>query len=173
MGLCGSGQGCGCSIRTLPATAGAINGTYPTVGVNGGGGFDNRWQVAIDENWTILVGRAASVTPWVSLSLGWGWDNYHPSWQAAQFRKIGDIVYLRGLLKNTDILVQGAWPGSVLGYLPEGFRPPSDLIMVSDANPNMHTRVDLRVDGTVNAIWPSGANPAYYGISGIEFSTTA
>ena len=83
-------------------------------------------------------------TPWTALAFGTGWSNVAGA-QAGQYRKVGDIVYMRGTIQcdNTATHTQ-------MAIMPSGFRPPSGLIfnvwafMGSGA-----LRVDLNPDGTL------------------------
>lgn len=59
---------------------------------------------------------AISDSGWINLTLNSGWSCQYNT-DVAQYRKIGNVVYLRGLLNAT----QSA--GQVIGTLPEGFRP--------------------------------------------------
>lgn len=60
----------------------------------------------------------AAPTPWVNLPFQNSWANYG-TYQTGTYRKVGDIVYLRGTLRPGAL---GA--GMVLFSLPAGFRPP-------------------------------------------------
>lgn len=53
---------------------------------------------------------------WINLSLNSGWSCPYNT-DVVQYRKIGNVVYLRGLLNATQAA------GQVIGTLPEGFRP--------------------------------------------------
>lgn len=53
---------------------------------------------------------------WINLTLNTGWTCQYNT-DIAQYRKIGNVVYLRGLLNATQAA------GQVIGTLPEGFRP--------------------------------------------------
>jgi hypothetical protein len=112
--------------------------------------------------------RIAS-TPWTSFPFAAGYDNYedaHPGngFQRVQFRKIGDIVYLRGDIHKAD---HAAIPNAaLLGTLPVGFRPPARM------------RFTVHPSGTIIDVLPTGdvvsfVNPTdYQFLDGIFFSTS-
>lgn len=78
------------------------------------------WGIPI----TNEVNRLTDLTKpstWLALTLLNGWLNF-PGGQAIQYRKIGDIVYVRGQVKPGTI---GA--GTALFTLPVGFRPPTTI----------------------------------------------
>lgn len=60
-------------------------------------------------------------TGWISLPLANGWVDYGSPYPPAAFRKIGGIVYVRGLLKNGTVT-----NNTVMANLPAGFRPAFD-----------------------------------------------
>jgi len=57
-------------------------------------------------------------TPWVNVTYQNGWLDYTGGYSPVQYRKVGDIVYVRGVMK------QGAL-NNVAFTLPVGFRPPT------------------------------------------------
>lgn len=61
-----------------------------------------------------------SVTAFVNL-----WENFGGVWAGAAYRRIGNIVHLRGLVRGPGNL------GGAMFYLPVGFRPTTDLLLVS------------------------------------------
>lgn len=107
------------------------------------------------------LGRASSV-PWISPPGLNGWNNYGAPWQTCQYRKVGDIVQIRGL-------VAGGTIGLAVFNLPAGFRPPGQLLWATDTNPNAHGRLEVETGG--NVIARTGSN-TYFSIN-CQFSTTA
>jgi hypothetical protein len=75
-----------------------------------------------------VAGDVVGATPWTAFPFAAGYNDYedsHPGdgHQRVQYRKIGDIVYIRGLIHREN---HGAIPGGALfGTLPPGFRPPA------------------------------------------------
>ena len=121
-------------------------------------------------------------TAWTSLPLGAGWSLYGGGYTPPQYRKIGDVVTLRGLAHSTTSAL-------LIGTLPAGYRPPGNLMGVVWATWGASTpyraalRLDVFTDGTVrfDASWylSSGTtNPAptafeHVNLDGISFSVTA
>jgi hypothetical protein len=77
----------------------------------------------IDEVWTDAVVDTLTVmtpTPWVAPALLNGWVNAGGVIQVAQYRKIGDRVFVRGEVKNGS-------NNTPVFQFPVGFRPPASL----------------------------------------------
>lgn len=55
-------------------------------------------------------------TGWKTLNLSSGWSNPYGN-DVAKYRKIGNVVYLRGLINGTAVA------GNTIATLPEGYRP--------------------------------------------------
>lgn len=85
------------------------------------------WPVtdAVNLNTTDIAAlkSATAVGAWVDFSFQNGWIN-DPGTQSCQYRKIGDIVYLRGRCKGGAI-------SSVITTFPVGFRPPANIDMTT------------------------------------------
>jgi hypothetical protein len=156
MALCGS-YNCGCALTVTPNVTGAINGAYPSLTLTGGGEQKSPWDLTLDGNWA----AAAIPGPWITPGFAGTWTNYGSGWQACQYRKVGDRVYLRGL-------VAGGVINNPIFILPVGFRPPATVIFSSETNPNAHARIDVQSDGSVVPVFGSNT---YVSISGIWFST--
>lgn len=91
------------------------------------------------------------------------WANYDPAWQTAGFRRLGDVVELRGMVRSNGA---GAVTASTIFTLPVGSRP-----RFRDAWPTY--------GGISITVWPTGAvqyeganNPAYVGLSTVRFSVS-
>jgi hypothetical protein len=80
------------------------------------------------------------VPAWIPFSYSTGWSNYGPPFNPGQYRKIGDEVYLRGLLNQ----VPGA--GGTVMQLPVGYRPAGQNIAAQLASTGM-ARYDIQTDG--------------------------
>lgn len=74
-------------------------------------------------------------TPWTALPLASGWVDFGGGNQPAQYRKVGDDVQLRGLVKRTSTSV-AAGVASDIGNLPAGFRAPTHLIHTVISKPS-------------------------------------
>lgn len=109
----------------------------------------------------VLAGQWKTVpgdTGWVNLTLLNGWVVYDNSYgpngysglaTAPLLRKIGSIVYLRGLIRSGTL-------GSVICVLPAGYRPGVKLLIAADRDTISHTRVDIEPGG--NVIHAGGSN---------------
>jgi hypothetical protein len=113
-----------------------------------------------------LTDLLSTVTPtaWTAVTFQNSWANYGSGWQTAQYRKIGDIVYLRGL-------IAGGASATTAFTLPVGFRPPSSLLFAVDKETLTHGRLDVLSSGNVAPSWLAGSS-AYFGLDGIQFSVT-
>lgn len=64
--------------------------------------------------WVSLVGD----TGWVTPTLLNGWVAYGGSYRTVQYRRLNNVVYVRGMMKGGTVT-----PGTVIFNLPAGFRP--------------------------------------------------
>ena len=99
-----------------------------------------------------------NATPWTALTLTAPWVNYGLGWTTAGIRRIGDIVYVRGL-------IGGGTVGAPIATLPVGFRPALNAPLGSgqiDYGAGYQTaRVDVKSSGVIIAYWNSGAAAGY------------
>lgn len=113
------------------------------------------------------------VVPWTPMVLINGWTNFGTFFDAA-YRKVGDIVEVRGVVKNTVSLTAGG--SSDVSVLPVGFRPPRWSMLSSSiqiATTYLVIRVDVVADGTIR-LYPSATGvPNYASLDSIRFSVTA
>lgn len=77
----------------------------------------------VRDNLLYLKGDAA----WTAPALSGTWVNYGSSNEVAGYRRIGDLVYLRGLIKSGTI-------ATTAFTLPAGYRPAADLIFAVASN---------------------------------------
>jgi hypothetical protein len=105
--------------------------------------------------------------PWIAPSFVNGWRNYGSGFVAAGYRKIGDIVYFRGLLQG------GASP-SVAFTLPAGYLPPGTIVAIGVGdNTSANGRIDINTAGAVTIqSGPTGA-AGYLSLDSVQFSVTA
>ncbi|MCB1158427.1 MAG: hypothetical protein KDK45_13070, partial [Leptospiraceae bacterium] len=87
------------------------------------------------------------------------------SWQKCQYRKIGDIVYLRGLATKTS----GFAANDLILTLPSGFRPPSPIAFSSVVH--WVTPPSARVDVSSNGEVRVTSAATHVNLDGIIFST--
>lgn len=110
----------------------------------------------LDATDTALAARVttleANTTPsaWVDVSSFNGtWTNLDAAtFQRARYRKVGDIVYIQGLVKSGT-------SGTSVFTLPTGFRPPVALVFATDCASSAHARMDIEADGDVMVYAPS------------------
>lgn len=92
-------------------------------------------------------------------------------WQKAQYRIIGDIVYLRGLVSRSGwVNIEN---NTMIATLPVGFRPPIRVAFVTEPHNWLTTkhRVDVDREGRVIVAQTAGATP-HVSLDGIFFSVT-
>lgn len=106
------------------------------------------------------------VTPWTAPTLVNSWANFGGGFQEAQYRKVGDIVHLRGLIGG------GTAAPVTIFTLPVGFRPPATVLFSPVQNEGVYqsARIDVEPDGDVRA-FVTGND--FLSLSGISFSTLA
>jgi hypothetical protein len=117
-------------------------------------------DVTIDASGNIAF-NARVGTAWTSVTYNTGWVDYDATWNGAQYKKVGDLVFLRGLVKRTS----GA--ETIIFTLPAGFRPPK-YVMFPQLSNDALSRIDIYTDGTVNMLL--GSATSWVGLSGIVFS---
>jgi hypothetical protein len=66
-------------------------------------------------------------TAWTAVTYTNSWVDFGAGNQAVQYRKVGDMVQMRGLMKSGTI-------GLASFTLPSGFRPPAPLAMATVSN---------------------------------------
>lgn len=93
--------------------------------------------------------------PWVALALINGWSNYSNGYQLAQYRKVGDMVQVRGLIKNTGVTAP-----STFAVMAAGYRAPANLQFAQDGA-GSHAFVEVSSNGNFNLQGPSGAQAAF------------
>lgn len=122
---------------------------------------------------------SVAVTPWTNAPLVNGWANLStPPWRGAQYRKVGDIVYLRGLISRVSPLTPITF--LTIFTLPVGFRPLADEIF--SVNVGGATgygeyvgRCDVLQSGTVSVVIGVAAQNAhtYTSLAGVQFSVSS
>jgi hypothetical protein len=144
----------------------------------GGGGAEEVYIGSVDPGaaydlWIdTSVSGAQELTPaWINPTFQNGWEDYgYPGWERAGYRKIGDLVYLRGLVKR----VTGDLTQQPIFTVPAGYAPPAPLIfnVNSSATSYANTRFDVQSNGQV---YPNDTRAGYAGflsLSGVSWSVT-
>lgn len=105
-------------------------------------------------------GQSATIV-WISPTFANGWSNYGNYFDTAGYCKVGDVVYLKGLVK--------AGSGTIF-TLPAGYRPSKQrFFMVATGGSGSSLvpgRIDIASDGSVTFI--EGQN-GYVSLDGITF----
>jgi hypothetical protein len=91
------------------------------------------------------------------------WVNFGGSAQVAQYRKVGDVVEVRGVIKTGAL-------GNSAFTLPVGYRPPAAMSFATDAN-GAYGRVTVATTGTVTP--DIGAGVSTSTVINFRFSVTA
>jgi len=102
-------------------------------------------------------------TAWANLSFGSGWGNLGSGWQAGQYKKIGDMVFLRGFVVRTS------GSSARIATLPSGYRPPAPDRWAVTSDAGLHATIQVDTDGNIDVVVGSPDN--YMTLSGIVFST--
>lgn len=93
---------------------------------------------------------ALTPTAWTAVTFQNGWSNFGAGLQVAQYRKIGDVVEVRGV-------IGGGTSATVAFTLPVGFRPPATIAVPAAAAGNF-AMVNVAAAGTVAVTSPSGTS---------------
>lgn len=163
-------------MRLMPGTvtAGAYNNLVAagdnalifSAGIQGTGNLTIAPWAAATSGIKITNTGSMFTTNWTNPSFDSGWSNYASGYQPVQYKKVGDLVFLRGLATSGS----NAW-GTYRSIftLPVGYRPAYRLIFAQVANANVLVRLDIVADGRV--YWESGgAGSGWISLDGIVFS---
>lgn len=108
--------------------------------------------------------------PWIPFPFAAGWGHYLSTYTPCGYRRLGDMVFLRGLAKCDTAFGTGT-PTSLLGTLPAGYRPPGASIF----NPQCAggaLRMDINASGTLSNAVVVLTNGNWVSLEGISFSVT-
>jgi len=122
----------------------------------------------------VANGSLTDGTGWTDTGLSWGesgdWSDFGGSEQELQFKRVGDLVFLRGLVKTSATQSNP----TTIATLPAGYWPPAShryAALLYDGGVVTAERVDIRTDGEVilrAAVTNSASN--WVDLSGITFS---
>jgi hypothetical protein len=105
----------------------------------------------------------AALGGWVNVTFNTGWGNTGGGNQTCQYKKVGDLVFLRGLATRSS------GSATTMFTLPSGFRPASADRYPALTDSGGHAAVTIDASGNVAYL---GGSPAdYITVSGIVFST--
>ncbi len=82
---------------------------------------------------------------------GTTWANFAGGFQVGQYRKVGDLVFVRGLAKRT------AGTGTTIATLPAGYRPATYTQLFDSRASGGACRVDIDTGGNIVDIGDVGA----------------
>lgn len=135
------------SLTLFSTHQGSSNDAYMTVT----GGSQARGSIA-----TIILGAdrvaffAEMGDGWKSLSYtnsgGTTWTDYGGGWQVGQYKKVGDLVFVRGLGKRT------AGSGATIATLPSGYRPASYSQLFVTLTDGGVGRIDVGTGGDMSLV---------------------
>lgn len=94
---------------------------------------------------------------WNNINFAYGWNNYGPPFLDAQWKRIGDIIFLKGLVRRY------VGSSSVIGYLPEDIWPVKVAIMATLSGDNLG-RLEIRANGEMIYVIGAGDWMALDGI---------
>lgn len=104
------------------------------------------------------------VTPWQAPSFLNGWSNFGAPYSPAGYRKVGDNVQLRGLVKGGTTAAL-----TPMFVLPAGYRPPTILMIATTSN-SAFSEVRVYNDGTV---YFNVGSAIHLSLENIQFPLTA
>jgi hypothetical protein len=110
---------------------------------------------------------APNPTPaWLPMTLINGWTNIGaPSWQTAGYRKVGDIVSLRGLITNSTT-------GGTFWNVPAGYGPPLPVLLSAPYAPPSQPHGSVRIDAYPTTTSAPAAPVNYLSLNGLTWSVT-
>ena len=109
-------------------------------------------QVAAIVNAATGLGSTWTALPYTTGATTWA-DFVTGGHQVGQYKKFGDLVFLRGLVKRTS------GSGTTIATLPSGYRPASYVQLYNALTDGGAVRVDVNTDGTITL--PGGGSPAW------------
>lgn len=114
-----------------------------------------------DKNNRLIEGKDDS--GWIDLELNTGWS-YQYTADIPQYRKINNMVFLRGLANAT------AEADTIIATLPEGFRPYGSFNrFVCALNQNQYANVQVNSAGAINDYTKSNTGRTFLCLNGIVF----
>lgn len=99
---------------------------------------------------------------WISASYNTGWGSYGGGYHGAEYKKVGDIVFLRGMV------VRSSGSATTIFTLPSGYRPTNSMVFSQIANDAV---ARVAVDASGNVVLQVGAVSPWVNLTGVAFST--
>lgn len=123
--------------------------------------------MAVPKTWGSLevltntdLNASLASTAWTGVTFANAWVDFGASHQAVQYRKVGDIVQVRGLMKSGTI-------AATAFTLPSGFRPPALLYFATASN----SLFGLTLVDTTGTVTPSAGSNTWFAVN-FQFSVT-
>lgn len=73
----------------------------------------------------------ADTTPWITATLLNNWSAYASYYNTCAYKKIGNQVFLKGMVKSSTTLTSAT---RYIFQLPEGYRPPKNTYLIGAYN---------------------------------------
>jgi hypothetical protein len=119
---------------------------------------------AVNANTTAIANNVP--TAWTNPTFLNGWMSYGSGYAPGQYRKVGDMVQIRGLVKSGSL-------GNAIFMLPVGYRPTTGNLQFAVENSGGHGQLEVRTGGDV-IIANLAANPSNAACNiNCSFSTTS
>ena len=138
----------------------------------------DRVQAAFLGDRLTVIARAGggipSDTGWVDITFATGFESYASSSSfVCKIRKIGGIVYTRGLMKRTSGSFAAATNYATVATIPVGYRPPGFLYgaAAGDTGYNAASMV-IAADGNVAIRTSATTTPPYLGFGPFSWPTS-
>jgi hypothetical protein len=124
--------------------------------------IDENWVDAVTNNLNEVNGLGAGA--WINMALVAPWVNFGGALQIAQYRKVGDRVEIRGVIKSGVI-------NTAFFTLPVGYRPPTNGDMGWPVVSN--SLFGYTVISSAGVCTPAVGSNVSFNLAGIWFSVTA
>ncbi|MBW3663580.1 MAG: hypothetical protein KY469_10815 [Actinobacteria bacterium] len=131
---------------------------------------DTVWKL-VDQGRRFIFGIATVPTPWTALPFNAGWSDRGSGWAPGMYRRVGDIVHLRGTVTKSTVPAAG----DIIATLPAGFRAPDDLAFLFNTETITLGRLVIRPTGAIEwrAGTASGGSADFVHLNSIFWSVTA
>ena len=140
------------------------------------GSYINMKPTAVEIGDTLIsgnLGNGTDGTGWKDLSAYYAsnWQDYGGVWAKPQFKKVGDIVFFRGMVRR---ITSNSTANVAFATLPSGYRPASNFDTLFDvrslaAGTETNGRIDIKSDGTMTPQFVVNTNN-WISLNGIFFS---